>query len=100
MHLYLRSGDLNAVIGLRTTSYLANEDEWAPWFAADQTLAYVSLMLSKTLAFGKYKAGDGLNVKNSASADHKFKNRILAVIGLHYFNVALTKWRRLPNRNT
>ncbi len=53
--VWRRSGDLRHVLGLRTTEYLVGEDQWAPWFAADQTLAYVSRMLSKTLSFGKYK---------------------------------------------
>ncbi len=52
-----RSGDLRHVLALQTTEYLTAENQWAPWFAADQTLAYVSRMLSKTASFAKYKVG-------------------------------------------
>ena len=50
-----RNGDLRQVVALQTTEYLTEEDQWAPWYATDQTLAYVNLMLSTTFSFGKYK---------------------------------------------
>ena len=50
-----RSGDIRHVIGLQITEYMTKENQWSPWYAADQTLAYVNLMLSQTVSFGKYK---------------------------------------------
>jgi hypothetical protein len=50
-----KAREIRHAIALQLTEYLASEDEWSPWYAADQTLAYVNLMLSETTAFGKYK---------------------------------------------
>lgn len=54
-NIFGKAGELRQVIGLQATEYLTKEDQWSPWYAADQTLAYVNLMLSQTVAFGKYK---------------------------------------------
>lgn len=58
LHCYFvcnRCGELHHVVGLQTTEYLFREDQWAPWYAMDQSFSYVNLMLSETVSFGKYK---------------------------------------------
>ena len=50
-----RSGDLDILIPLRTTVYLANETEYVPWAAVSSELGFVSLMLQRDPMYGDYR---------------------------------------------